>query len=319
MSKLSATRYSFFKGETQTLRFAEHVPPKEECDHPICNCTRNVEIRPAGDPLQVTQSVTLTKDEKTEFNLSSGWLTFRWDIKPEDKSKCVSKWRREDEDEHAYFMFNPKQRSVKIEMAVPGYKTGDYFLANLYMGNDIDISRFYNGHSPSTVVDLSKISAGDVWLHENGFGTEAMLFFDDNEEARAWRHALAKMEQLAELMAPYQIENHPLTGKTLTWSVEDVLREVQENKEIAIVAESIIEHCSSLVSIFQTTDLFKLQQKIDQKIHPNIYKPIEELIDRSSLGTLEVKQLIVDVDPKVVEQILARSDEIADEAKRKMN
>ena len=86
--------------------------------------------------------------------------------------------------------------------------------------------------------------------------------------------------------------------------------------KIAIVADSIIEHCSSLVSIFQTTDLFKLQQKIDQKIHPNIYKPIEELIDRSSLGTLEVKQLIVDVDPKVVEQILARSDEIA---KKKMN
>jgi hypothetical protein len=278
MNEISVTRYSFFKGETQTLRFAEHAPPKEECDHPICNCTRHVAERPAGEPLQVTQSIVMTKDapyKKTEFDLSTGWLTFHWDIAPEDKGKCMSKWRREDEDEHAYFMFNTKQRSVRIEMAMPGYKTVDCFFANLYMGNEIDISRFYNGHSPSTVVDLSKISAGDVWLHENGFGTEAILPFDDNDEARAWRHALAKMERLAELMSPYQIKNYPLTGKTLTWSVEDVLREVKENQEIAKVADSIIEHCSSLVSIFQTTDLFKLQQKIDQKLHPTICKTID--------------------------------------------
>ena len=320
MSELQVTRYSFFKGDTQTLRFAEHAPPKDECNHPICNCTRHVAERPAGEPHQVTQSIILTKDapyKKTEFDLSTGWLTFRWDLSPEDEKKCVSTWRREDEDHHAYFMFNHKQRSVRIEIAVPGYPPGDYIFPHLYMGNQIDISTFFNGHSPSTVVDLSKLSTEDVWIHENGFGTEAILIYDDNDEARDWRQTLAKMERLAQLMSPYQIQNYPLTGKTLTWSVEDVLLEVQENHEIAKVADSIIEYCSSLVSIFKTTDLFRLQQKIDQKVHPNTHKPIEELIDRSSLGTPEVKAAIKDVDPKVVERILARADEIdADKARK---
>ena len=281
MSKLSVRRYSFFNGKTQNLRFTEHAPPKDECDHPICNCTCNVAVRPAGEPHQVTQSIIFTKDtpyKATEFDLSTGWLTFRWDISPEDKKKCVSKWRREDEDERAYFMFNHKQRSVKVQMPVYGYPPGDHIFPHLYMGDQIDISNFYNGHSPSTVVDLSKLSTEDIWLHDSNFGTEAMMIFDDNGEALAWRQTLIKMERLAQLMSPYQIENYPLTGKTLTWSVEDVRQDIQDNKEIAEVADSIIEYCSSLVGIFKTTDLFKLQQRMDQKLHPNTYKPIEDLM-----------------------------------------
>jgi hypothetical protein len=46
---------------------------------------------------------------------------------------------------------------------------------------------------------------------------------------------------------------------------------------------------------------------------------IEELIDRSSLGSPEVKATIEDVDPEIVQRILQRADEIAAEESRKKN
>jgi len=257
---LQVTRYSFFKTIEGTLRFTEHVPPKAECDHPICNCTKNVSTRPIGTPSEVTQSIRLTPLQlgrlSTEFGLENGWLTFRWEMTPEDIAKCI--YDADRRDPHAYFMFNPNQRSVRLEIMVPGYGLTDYFFADLYLGNEIDVSRFINGHSPSKIVNLAGCSHTDLWLHKCNWGVERVRVLS-NGEADAWRDTFSLMEKLNHLMKKYK-------GAAIHWPIEDVWADVNSNLEIFETAHRVADFCEQIVLELPTTQLFHLQREIDQEL-----------------------------------------------------
>lgn len=53
-----------------------------------------------------------------------------------------------------------------------------------------------------------------------------------------------------------------------------------------------------------------MRATLDLAVHLGIEKPIEQLIEESSLGTSEVKEAIGSVDPAVVEEVLRRADEL---------
>jgi hypothetical protein len=260
----------------RNFRFTEHAPPKAECDHPICHCTANVCVRPAGEPSSVNQYIYLTPLQlgklRTEFDLSNGWLTFRWDITPEEIKRCIYERESDKHDPHAYFMFHPGQRSVNIEMMVPGYGLTDYFFADLYMGKKIDTSKFINGHSPSDKVNLSgsahqlslsPISDEDLWLYRCGWGVEAMRFLSAGEEADQWRQTILRMERLYQLMAQYS------ERATRNKSVDDVLYDVKSNLDVFELSHRIISHCEQVAFELQTTNLFQMQREIDRELHEN--------------------------------------------------
>lgn len=272
---ISATRHSFWNyRNSQTLRFTEHAPPKAECDHSICNCTRNVAERPTGEPSSVNQLIELIPPQlhlRSEFRLHNGWLTFRWDLTPEAAERCIFNDQHIliNQEPHAYFMFHPEQRSVKIQVMVPGYGLTDYFFADLYLGKKIDVSRFINGHSPSKIVNLSgdahkltnlPISEENLWLHRCNWGVEEMRVFEDGEEARSWMEVILLMERLNQLTAKYQ------TKETFNWPIEDVRKDVITNLEISKIAIRVATYCEQVVLDLPTTHLFKLQHEIDQKL-----------------------------------------------------
>jgi hypothetical protein len=183
---------------------------------------------------------------------------------PEDIEKCI--YDDDNRDPHAYFMFHPAQRSVKIQVMVPGYGLTDYFFADLYMGNQIDVSKFINGHSASEMVNLSgtahklslsPITSEDLWLHKCNWGVEAMRVFGDSEEARAWRDAIIRMERLHQLMSKYR------SKETFSWPIEDIREDVRANLEIFEIASRVANYCEQVVFELQTTHLFRLQQELD--------------------------------------------------------
>ena len=252
----SVYRHLFFtKNFSPTLRFTEHAPPKEEYDHAICNCTKHVAERPKGEPRQISFGIQLA-GEDVEFGLINGWLTFNWEMAPKDKIKLVYPFDRDNTKQHAYFMFNPKERSVSIEITMPGVGNVDCFFAHLYMGNKIDISRFFNGHSQSKIVDLSKIPDEAIWLHCCNYIGERIEFIE-SAESQAWRDMLIRMEQLFQLMSKYEVSLVP---------VEDILQEVKGTPDIYKIASDVIDGCRLALNNIRDSDLFKVQQSINQSL-----------------------------------------------------
>lgn len=182
---ISVGRYSFFSTPQGTLRYSETSPPQPHEEHQVCNCTRSVAERPAGTPSEVKQSIhlQLAEGEDTELQCSPEALYFTWRWKEEVPMGVHP---------HAYFWIYPKTSSIQIELSHRGYGLVDCFFGRLYFGNKIDISRFYNGHSPSELVNLNKLTPEDVWCHCCSFGVEAMRIFEHSEEKEFWQELMAR-------------------------------------------------------------------------------------------------------------------------------
>ena len=242
--EFSVERHNFFHQKAaQTLRFSEHAPPVTECDHPICNCTKNVAQRPEGEPNQITQEITLIlpeiEDLKPDFRLSKNWLTFRW------------------ADQYAYFIFNPKETSLQIKIPIPNYSLTDRFFANLFLGNKIDTSTLYNGHSPSKVINLSKLDE-KLWLHECDWGREAVRIFGESEESKSvWRCSFILSDKIKQLSSKYvQILNQP---------VEEIYRSINEDTELMEMISFLVSTLAPIVMSIRTTELFKLAEEIREE------------------------------------------------------
>lgn len=165
---IQVSRYYFYDSPTGTLSFEESSPEKPKCEeHHVCNCTRTVNQKPKTIPASIQQGIIFeTKFNKCnlEVDLSNKGckFTFRWPDTLKDPDGFTQR-------NHAYFWFDDNNH-IQIERSLKGYGNVSCFFANLYFGNNIDISRFMNGHSPSRVVDLSKIDKDAIWCHECGYG-----------------------------------------------------------------------------------------------------------------------------------------------------
>ena len=208
MNKISVSRHNFFTTKKGTLRFSEHSPKRKECEHQLCGCTRNVTKRPSGKPSQVSEGAVF---EIGNLKVNVG---LRSQGRPIDNSVdftfVLSKLTGKPIDPayigrpHAYFWFQSSVRysesiqpldSLMVEITKPGYGLVDHFFGHVYRGNKVDISDFFNGHSPSEVVKLDQLGPNDIWCHECAMGAEAMSVFSPHDsETSSWKAAFDNAE-----------------------------------------------------------------------------------------------------------------------------
>lgn len=250
---VKVTRYSFWNaGAAGTIRFTEHSPPHEhEPAAAACDCTSDTEVRPQGEPAQVSQQVVVTRtfgDVRMEFNLADLWCKFFWDRHPGDRVVSRPEWV--DECNHAYFIFSPAKRALRVEAQIPGYGFTDHMLCSVYFGNEVDIGSLMNGHSPSRIVRLDELAPGDVWAHDCGFGVEAMERLDmGNWETATWRLSM----QAAGVIERRMAESYgPEQG-----TPDELRRRVEGDRTLLLTAGDLGMWLADTLRKIKTTEIFR--------------------------------------------------------------
>lgn len=216
-------RHSFFDApEGGHLRWTESAPPGPPHGFE-CGCTKNAHVRPPGSPTQVNQQIEVG-DERGTYELRGDWLTFG---------------RRTARDPHSYFIFRPNERSIQIEITLPGYKYADHFFANLYWGRDIDTSRFMNGHAPTRLDVGREVRHDDLWVHECCWGKEALKVLRDPQELQLWRHA-------HDLVTEIRLSSIPLMDKTVP---------VEQIREAALLDQRLLGNVKALMDLLEPVHL----------------------------------------------------------------
>jgi hypothetical protein len=256
-------RHFFRRPGEPTQRFVEHAPPLDEIDHPICGCTKNVAVRPAGEPDQKGQEITLVYapigELRPEFWLCHNVLQFSWGAPPKRSASGAIV----ENHEHAHFGWtrlshhgtaNPGSRSVGVGVTLPG----GHFSGHLYMGNRIDVSALMNGWCPSRIVKLDALREDDLWVHDCSSGNEAMRLFSDSDESRMWKKVLLDNERLQASVGRYRSD--------FTEPVEALRVRVEQDEELIALATTIVEAMAPIVTGIRTTELFRLTQEVDRTI-----------------------------------------------------
>jgi hypothetical protein len=190
------TRNLYYYTKQNTLRYSEDSPVKEHCDHQICNCTKAVTERPAGEPDQKQQYIEFLDEDKNykyEVGLAGTGchFTLRWPGEVWDKDH---KWCSKN---HAYYWFN-SNGMIQIEIIKEGYGGTNCFFAHVFRGNRVDTSKFFNGHANSRIVDLSKLKSDELWAHYCGMAQEAQCSFRECDETQEWLKVYEIQEEIAE-------------------------------------------------------------------------------------------------------------------------
>lgn len=209
---IAVERTSFFDSTLGALRYVERRgAPSEHERHVDCACTMTVTGRPLGQPTHVTQALhfaskrksgalTVTLRESAGVHDRGLYWTFTWGNPDVDALGTGSQ-------PHAYFWFSGREQSAQIEIVPTVFSRrvpDDYISAMLYMGNKIDTSLFFNGHSPSRVIDLSTIGDRELWLHDaHSFdASEPWMRIGDGFEAATWRPIFDMVARVGDRAAP---------------------------------------------------------------------------------------------------------------------
>lgn len=85
----------------------------------------------------------------------------------------------------------------------------------MFFDDTADISKLYNGHSPSKIIDL-QATKGSVWLHRSSGGKEKVVTLVDEKEAMQWRSFSADLEEAFAMYNAVKSELGPnIDAKTL--------------------------------------------------------------------------------------------------------
>lgn len=257
---IKVSRHLFFKKPgSKTLSYEESAPaPEHKCeDHDVCGCTRAVSERPEGEPESVKQSLRFDGEQDFppyfwSFELTSPWLTLRWE-KDEKTGKVKA-------DPHAYLTFG--RNSLHVEYVEPYKITADIddfsdhaFFADMYLGNDVDTSTMMNGHSPSRIVDLSKIKKDALWLHHCAWGNEAMAFMEGAETV-LWKGLFEWNDQIQRIIRPF---------KTDFLTPVEELRSKLERPELIEYVDAIRDMGCQTLRCFRKTDAFRISNTIKEQ------------------------------------------------------
>lgn len=242
-------RLSFYPSPGRgTLRYAEHEPPHSGEPHFECGCTKNVDERPEGEPkgVQVLPQICFVHEGRFfRYEPSTGF----W-IYPE-----AGPYRADGP--HAYFWLHG-QNALQVEIVSKPWKVVDgeierrkpveCFLTNLYRGNGVDASRFFNGHSP-TRLDLSWVKPDTVWVHACTFGWEAAKEIQE-EEAKMWSVVFDALTVARDVVTP--------TGDLGVVDLVSLRVRLEEDKAL----QGKLVGCASLlgrvISTLEETELFQV-------------------------------------------------------------
>jgi len=239
-------RYLWFKREDgMNLRYSETSPHEEHEDNQICNCTREVAVRPEGKPRSVRQICEFTEkigDRSVQFRLPDN-VIYRWDDPELERP-------------HAYFDFdcNGHENCLSVEVAKKGCGSVDCFFGHVFFGNKVDTSTLMNGHAPSRVVRLEDLKQDDVWAHDCCWGMEAVAVF--KEEAEFWRHIKSRMSVVRELYAPYA-NDHEI-------SVDELRTRLQFHVDLGEMVKGIALDLGGVLDRLEETELFKVCHALEK-------------------------------------------------------
>ncbi len=264
------TRHSFYRGKTQFERFTEHAPLcVEDSGHDLCNCTRTVTDRPVGEPENVVQVITFEEifgKYQMKLDMEIGGTTSTCD---QNAVMFTIRWPRaegkpprafsDDKDEHAYFWF-VREDNCQVEVTGTGDNGDvDCTLGSVLFGNRVDVSTFFNGALPSRVVDLTKISPEDVWLHYTMFG-EAWARIEDN-----W--TVGRLHNLQRLAT--RIRDDVSSRNVVTRSVAEVRASVDDSDAAKWLVRDAFDTIYKLLDVFQDSilrqEMVRLSEEIKKK------------------------------------------------------
>jgi hypothetical protein len=260
-------RYSFFKDTSGgNLRYTEFSPNKVCKDHKICNCTKQVAIRPEGIPLSInTEAVihyNIDDNRKADWTIRSSALEnnswnsifkFKgywgdWEEKPFGFTRNeITGEYIQDIEKYAYF--SREKDGFKIGIPKKGYGLTNHFFGNLFFGNIVDISKLMNGHSPSEVIKLQELTAEDIWVHDCNYGHESMIILKDNIEKTNWKKFLTETDRLNRLF----IEPALLS----TYTVDDCYHLLESNKELTHLLKWPFEFLLNTIINLDKTEFYK--------------------------------------------------------------
>ena len=272
---VKVTRNSFFETPGQkTLSFQEVFPPKlaEKCheDKDICGCTKSVQLRPSGIPSQITQSIKLVgdlnDDLKLDLDLTSGWLSFL-----PKKSTRPTLMGGLDFDSRIYFTFGKNQCGLQIP--VKGYNGDEIncLLGHLYLGNDVDISKLYNGHSPSKIIDLKTIDKDDVWAHGCVWGNEQIRFLPkDSDVSYFWKDSITLMNEVIETFSKLNVTNVP---------INDVYKTAADNFVLLVEIFILYPRLLNIAKSFEDNPVFKMISEIDKQNHEDMIRKVKNNLE----------------------------------------
>lgn len=208
-------RRSFFPlpgGERSgNLRWIESSPieSSDPASSHDAGYSHDVLERPDVEPFDVRQEVRLSWPSCSivvEQGICEPWVTFR-------AAGDVDEWRRrrrvhdvrDDEDrDYAHFIFDARQRSMKVEIASERIPVTGVLLTNLLVGNQIDTGRLLDRWGQSTsVVDLAGVSTDQVWLLHAYPWLDATRTIHSPEEAAALRRVLNLARDVRESALPH--------------------------------------------------------------------------------------------------------------------
>lgn len=257
-------RYSFYNTPEGILRYAEHCPETFHPDKQICNCTKNVIERPPGKPKSVQQYIKFKKDlGRYAFELSLDdrgfpWFVFRWKAVASGW-KHKDRLRKESGMSHAYFMsdVNGHKGNFNVEVELPGYGNTDCFFGHIYFGNKVDISTLMNGHSPSRIVELSKISDRQVWAHNCNWGREAVMPLQECPETVQWRDVKKAVDAISRSSAAY--------NQDLASSVEGLRLQVWEDSPMINQVVQARDWFVYILDNLKDTEMFRACDDVNQR------------------------------------------------------
>ena len=249
---MKVKRYNWFDINGQTTRWTESTSNESECDHQVCNCTKSVKDRPEGIPEAINTHVSdvfTIGDVSIDLDLlPSFWFRIYWT----DVKNCNAP--------HTYLMLN--RDGFRVEHYSKGWSNVDYFFGNIYFGNRVDISKLMNGHSPSRVIELHKLRAQDVWIHDCNWGKEDYKVMEPGVEANTLWWTLYSMALYVQQRATKQINDSK--------SVDTIRHNLECDYGLNGDIWNLVQDTYRVFAEFENTNFFKLQTEIRDNIKPSL-------------------------------------------------
>ena len=237
------SRYEYYRPSGGNLTYEESYPPCEEKEGPLCGCTHKVIARPEGVPTGTAQYVRVNcavGEMRLDVELSQMDFIFHWG----------------NTQDHAFFFF--RKDSVRIEITLPGHGYVDCFFGKLYMGNDVDISRLMNGHSPSKIIKLNEIGPNQLWMHDCSWGREAMEILLNTPETQRWRDVFYTIRELRINSTHYMDQSVP---------VKDHHDRLLQDSSIMADVRNVTLFLKDFIEQIKGTEIFNCSVRIDTLVH----------------------------------------------------
>lgn len=152
---------------------------------------------------------------------------------------------------HLYFCFHSNGvvlESISKEFGEKRDPEDEPIFVGVYLGKDVDISRFFNGHSPSKVVHLDSISPDQVWMHSN-HRTESFALLESEEEVENWKRVIRLGKIVCDEVTPYRDD--------FTTPVFVLKEQLEANEKLLSSYRNLRAICANFYRCFPQAEVYR--------------------------------------------------------------